>query len=198
MLNVKSWMDSTQLKMNPTKTEFIYFGNRPQLDKCKVERLKVTEDLIIRSSSIKYLGIYMDEHLSFKQHVTKKCQIVMHNYFKIRSIRHFLDTPTTACLCLSLCMSHLDYSNSMLYGLPETTISKMQRIQNMCAHLALRQSKRDSIIWCIRELHWLPTKQRIEFKILTLTHKCINKAGPKYLQDIMSPQQPKHNGLRSA
>ena len=89
MLKVKSWMDSMQLKMNPNKMEFIYFGNRPQLEKCKVERLRLAEDLIIRSSSIKYLGVHMDEHLSFKQHVTKKCQIAMHNYFKIRSIRHY-------------------------------------------------------------------------------------------------------------
>ena len=31
MLNIKSWMDSMHLKMNPNKTEFIYFGSRTQL-----------------------------------------------------------------------------------------------------------------------------------------------------------------------
>ena len=115
MLNVKSWMDSVWLKVNPTKMEFIYFSNKLQLDKCNVERLKVAEDLIIRSSSIKYLGVHMDEHLNFKQHVTKKCQTTMYNYFKIRSIRYFW-IPPTAHLCLSLCVSHLDYCNSVLYG----------------------------------------------------------------------------------
>ena len=138
MLNIKSWMDSMCLKMNPNKTEFIYFGSKPQLKKCSVESLKVSEDLILRSSSIRYLGVYMDEHLSFKQHIAKKCQAAMLNYFKIRSIRHLLDTPTTARLCLSLCISHLDYCNSVLYGLPNAMTSKYQRIQNMCAHLALR------------------------------------------------------------
>ena len=33
MLNVKSWMDAVRLKMNPTKTKFIYLGNRSQLHK---------------------------------------------------------------------------------------------------------------------------------------------------------------------
>ena len=33
MLNIKFWMDSMWLKMNPNKTEFIYFGNKPQLKK---------------------------------------------------------------------------------------------------------------------------------------------------------------------
>ena len=82
MLKIKSWMDSMCLKMNPNKTEFIYFGSKPQLKKCKVESLKVSEDLIPRANSIRYLGVYMDEHLSYKHHITKKCQAAMFNYFR--------------------------------------------------------------------------------------------------------------------
>ena len=54
MLNIKSWMDSMRLKMNPNKTEFIYFGSKPQLKKCKIGSLKVSEDLIPRADMIRY------------------------------------------------------------------------------------------------------------------------------------------------
>ena len=54
MLNIKSWMDSMHLKMNPNKTEFIYFGSKPQLKKCKAESLKVSDDLIPRTGTIRY------------------------------------------------------------------------------------------------------------------------------------------------
>ena len=140
----------------------------------------------------------MDGHLNYKLHVTKKCQAAMFNYFKIRSIRHLLDATTTARLCLSLCVSHLDYYNSVLYSLPDVTIHKLQRVQNMCARLALRRSKSDSITQCLKELHWLPICQRIAYKILTLTHKCINKSGPKYLQELITPKRQPRSGLRSA
>ena len=185
MLNIKSWIDSMHLKMNPNKTEFIYFGSKPQLKKCKVESLKVSDDLIPRAGMIRYLGVYMDAHLNYKHHVTKKCKAAMINYFKIKSIRPLLDVKTTARLCLSLCISHLDYCNSVLYGLPDTTLNRFQRIQNMCARLTLRRGRRESITECLKELHWLPIKQRIQYKILTLTHKCLNKIGPKYLQDLI-------------
>ena len=33
MLNIKKWMDQMQLKMNPSKTEYIYFGNIMQIKK---------------------------------------------------------------------------------------------------------------------------------------------------------------------
>ena len=71
------------LKMNPNKTEFIYFGSRPQLKKCRAESLRVSSDLIPRTDTIRYLGVYMDSHLSYKHHFTKKCQAAMFNYFKI-------------------------------------------------------------------------------------------------------------------
>ena len=123
MLSIKNWMDKMHPKMNPSKTEFIYFGNRVQLKKCLVDNLNITGDLILRSHTIKYLGAHLDENLNYKQHVNKKCQAAMLNYFKIRSIRCILDVPTTTRLCLSLCISHLDYCNSLLYGLPDSTLN---------------------------------------------------------------------------
>ena len=43
-----------------------------------------------------------------------------------------------------LCMSHPDYSNALLYVLPEKTIKRYQEIQNMCAKLVLGRSKYSS------------------------------------------------------
>ena len=172
MLRIKQWMDETRLKMNTAKTEFIYFGNQRQLDKCRADTIDVAGDLILRTDSIKYLGVQMDSNLNFKQHITQKCHSAMFNFLRIKSIRHLLDEDTTESLCLSLCISHLDYCNSLLYGLPDTSIAKLQRIQNMCARLVLRRSKYESATQALLYLHWLPVKQRIAFKILILIYKC--------------------------
>ena len=88
-------------------------------------------------------------------------------------------------LLLSLCVSHLDYCNSILYGLPDSTIGKLQCIQNMCAHLVLRRTKWDSVTACLAYLCWLPIKQWIKFKLGMLTYKPLHNQGPKYLQDLL-------------
>ena len=90
-----------------------------------------------------------------------------------------------------LCISHLDYSNAILYGIPNKTLNKFQRIQNMCAKLALARSKYHSLTESLKALHWLPIQLRIQFKILTVTHRCINNSAPKYLQELISDKEQK-------
>ena len=159
--------------MNPSKTEFIYFGNQVQINKYTVHDIRVSDDLIIRSSLIKYLGAWLGTNMSFKAYITKKCQVAMCNFQRIKSIQHLLDDKSCANLCISLCMTHLDYSNSILYGLPESSVAKKKRVQNVCAHLTLRKCKFESPTECMYKLHWLPVRLRIEYKILILTYKCL-------------------------
>ena len=119
------------------------------------------------------------------------------NYLHIRNIHQLLTDTACETLLLSLYISHLDYANALLYGLPAITINKFQRIQNMCAWLVLRRPKGSSITQCLKDLHWLPKHQRIEFKILTLTYKCLNKQAPEYLQNLLVEMPTRRSGLRS-
>ena len=67
----------------------------------------------------------------------------------------------------------------------------------MCAKLALRRRKYDSPTQCMTELHWLPVRQRIAFKILVLIYKCLHNATPEYLKDLTVTLTPTRSGLRS-
>ena len=59
-------MDAVKLKMNPEKTEFIYFGHKQQLNKCLINSIDVASDKIERTECIRYLGGFLDANLSFK------------------------------------------------------------------------------------------------------------------------------------
>ena len=133
LLSIKNWMDQTRLKMNPAKKEFIHFANARQLQKSTISSLNIAGNLILRSYIVRYLGVWMDSTLSFKTHVTKKCQAAMLNYIRIWSICHLLTQEATSSLLLSLCISHLDYCNSILYGLPDSTIKSFRKYKK-CVH----------------------------------------------------------------
>lgn len=89
--------------------------------------------------------------------------------------------------------------NSLLYGLPKI-ILKQNAVSTehlCCVRLTLRRGARDSITTYLKELHWLWIEQRIDYKILTLTHKCIHGVGTQYLQDLIVELHPNRQGLRS-
>ena len=63
--------------MNNGKTEFILFGSRSQLTKCTTEVVDVNGTEVLKSESICYLGVWLDQYMSPKSHITKKCTTAM-------------------------------------------------------------------------------------------------------------------------
>ncbi len=187
-LTINNWMNENTLKMNTSKTEFIMFGSRQQLDKCNIKQINIASDYIEVESCIRYLGAFLDETLTFKEHVKRKCRTAMLNYLKIKNIRKYLTKEATEIVVLSLVISHLDFCNVILYGISQSEIQKMQRIQNMCAKLVLNRGKFDSSKQSLYELHWLPVKARITFKILTFMFNCSIGNAPPYLTEFLSDQ----------
>ena len=109
----------------------------------------------------------------------------MKSILKIKNIRKYLTQSAAEILVLSTVVSHLDYCNSILAGLPRSEISRMQRVQNITAKLVLGKSKFHSSSECLQELHWLPINKWIQFKVLILVFKCLDCAGPLYLRKLL-------------
>ena len=119
--------------MNDNKTEFTYFGGPRQLEKCIINQINVNGEMVPRSHISRYLEAYLDSTLNFKEHIKTKCKAAMLNLLKIKVTRKFLARKASSRAVIALVMSHLDYTNSILVGLPKACINLLQRVQNMVA-----------------------------------------------------------------
>ena len=87
--------------------------------------------------------------------------------------------------------------NSTYFGLPNLQINRIQKVLNAAARIIARQRLSDHITRTLQQLHWLPVKQRIVLKVLTLTFKALSGECPAYLADLINVQQTRRTGLRS-
>ena len=81
----------------------------------------------------------------------------------------------------------VDHCNSLLYGLPDYLIQRLQYVMNAAAKVITCKRKFDHVTPLLIELHWLPVRQRIVFKILLYTFKALHGATPTYLTELVSP-----------
>ncbi|XP_064183365.1 uncharacterized protein LOC135250705 isoform X2 [Anguilla rostrata] len=193
--DIQSWMVRHHLKLNPGKTELIYIPalNSPLSDLS----ISLGNTILTPSPSTRNLGVVMDNRLSLTEHisaVTRSCRFFLYN---IRRIRPFLTTYSTQLLVQAVVLSRLDYCNSLLAGLPASSIRPLQLIQNAAARLVFNLPRHSHVTPLLTTLHWLPVMARIKFKTLVLAFKAARGSAPPYLRQLIRPYTPARP-LRSA
>jgi len=99
------------------------------------------------------------------------CYDILHQLGRIRRSepRTFLQT-----LISSLVFSQLDFSNATLSGISGHLVQRLQSMMNAAARMIRRRA---SVTFSPlrRQLHWLNTRERIDYKLAVLVCKCLHQ-----------------------
>ena len=115
----------------------------------------------------------------------------------LRHIRKYIDCDSAKSVACALVGARIDYCNSILHGTSQCNIDKLQRLQNSLARAVVGSGRTEPVTPILARLHWLPIKDRIQYKIALLTHKVLTNNQPEYLADLIHYYQPQRQ-LRSA
>jgi len=97
------------------------------------------------------------------------------------------------CLCFhanvyALDVSRIDYCNAILAAVHDLYLLQLQRVLNAVARLIAREQKYDSISATLQDaLHWLPIRQRVEFKLSVVVFNTLHNLAPGYLSTVCQP-----------
>ena len=184
------------LKVN-TKTEFLVIGSRQQLTKIKIDSIRVGSTEIQKVSSVRNLGAWFDTSMTMTTHIGKACSKGFFGLYKIKQIRKFLSEKATASLIHAFVTSHLDYCNSLLYGVPKCQIDRLQKVLNAAARVTQQVPRYSHVTPALKSLHWLPIGFRVKFKIALLVFKALKGMAPPYLSRMLQPKPKSRYSLRS-
>ena len=191
LTDIYTWMSQNKLKLNADKTEVLVLGTPKQRAKISVPSISVNGEIVkILNIPIGNLGSVFDPSMNMAAHVSKAVKSANYHLRNIGRIRKYLTAESTKGAVISLVTSRFDYCNGLLCGIPEELICKLQRVQNNAARVITLTKKYDHITPVLKELHWLPVRKRIEFKILLLAYKCLHGTAPSYLREMLKEYVP--------
>ena len=108
----------------------------------------------------------------------------------LRKIRKFLNSNTCNKLVQATMHYWFDYCTSLLYGTSEQNLNILLIFQNSAAWLIMNLQFYAHATEPRRQLHWLPIRQRLLFKILPFSFELLHSEVPVYLCELIQSYNP--------
>ena len=183
---ISEWMNDHFLQLNQDKTKILVIAPPSLKREIRIGGMFLDAKCIRFVDSAKNLGVILDAELSFDKQINKVAKSCFNSIRKLSSIKHFLSSAHLKSLVCSFIFSQIDYCNSLYYGLNQTSIKKLQHVQNSAARLVKKKELTLSLEEIFIKFHWLKVPERILYKLLLFVHKCIYQKAPESLCKLVN------------
>ena len=191
-------MTNNYLKLNGDKTEIMEFHS-PYTSSKLTETFTLENCEIIPSIKAKNLGFMFDENLNLNDQINNVSKTCYTNLRNLNRIGSKLSKELKTQLVHSCIHSIIDNANSTYLGMSNNMITKLQKIQNAAVWFIFNlkgKERYQSLTPFLKELHFLPVRYRILYKISLLVYKCLNNLAPQYLCKLIKLRESKRYSVR--
>ena len=196
---ISEWMSSNRLKLNPTKTEFLWAATNRRQHLIDNSPISVTSADIVPSTCVKLLGVYIDSDLSMTSQINRTISSCFFQLRQIRAIRRNLPVDATKSLVNAFVVSRLDYCNGLYANLHMNQLNRLQSVLHAAARLIFGTSKFSHITPLIRDhLHWLRIPERINYKLCLMVFKALQGMAPSYITELCQLASTAEHDTRSS
>ena len=179
---INSWLSASRLRLNPAKTEVVWLGSGQQINQVDVS------DILILSSSVKVV-----ESAQAWRHYRQSAVAVVTRCCAL-PVRILPLAAATSTLSVTTSRSHKGTSTGVYFMSPgvlqlpavrsdDKLMRQVQSVQNAAARLITGAKRCKHITPILRQLHWLPVRRRVEFKMASLVYQVLSSKVPGYLAD---------------
>ena len=136
---VAKWIECNKLILNHSKTKTMLFGSRQNLAKSPNFCIQLHGKILEKVRKFSYLGVFLDETLSWKDHIEYVSSKVSRWLGLLSQIRACLTLEASKQVYNSLVQPLFDYADAAWGEISEGCCKKLQRLQNRAARIILRR-----------------------------------------------------------
>ena len=187
------WFHANKLSLNLNKTNFIFFQPKgTKKDNINVS-LKVNDSTISRVDVVKFLGVYIDQNLTFDKHAKYVCSKLSKNLYMMRSVKNILSKS-------SLKLLYYSYIHScMVYGLniwgpliAKSNLKRIRTIQKKALRTITHAKFNASTNAICKSLSILLVDELIEMELTNVSYRFVNKSLPKSVMQLFQANSYHH------
>ena len=142
-------------------------------------------DAINQVDSVKYLGVVIDDRLTWQHQLVQIQKVVQGKLAILRRLSNYLPCSLLENIHLSCIQPNLDYADTVWNICGVNGIRSTQKLQNYAARIICKNFDFVNVRGeeLVNTLGWQPLVKRRNFHTAVLMYKCINNLAPDYLCD---------------
>ena len=186
------WLQRNGLRLNTSKTKSMLLHSRRKVCDSTLE-LCVEGSQVDQVRSIKFLGVTINDTLTWSDHISTVCTKVSRNINLLRRLSWFLPRSLLLLFLKSYILPSFDYCDVVWSGCSKSEAYRLETLLNYACRTVLRRRKGSSASVARRELGLSTLASRRKFHLSLIMFKCMSSKSPAYLSELFSSPSSHYN-----
>ena len=183
MTALNSWFSANKMTLNTDKSTFTIFKSSRKFIPNLPNEIKFLGHEIKRTPYIKFLGITLDENLSWNHHIDDVCRKLKSFFHIFYNIREYLSKKEIQSIYYALVYSRIKYGINVYGQAGSTKIDKIQTLQNQLLKVLSNKNYRHPTEKLHKEFELLLVEDLAKQELLTFVHNYFSNSLPPVFED---------------
>ena len=176
MKNLATWLNANKISLNVQKTELVIFKNIRKILE-KPIKIKLSGKRLYPTNNVRYLGIKIDENLTWKQHIDYTITKLNRANALLYKIRNFVKPKALRSVYFAIFESHLNYAN-LVWGQNPNATQRIFTMQKKAVRIISFQKMNSHTSTLFKEYNILKFHDKIEIDNIIFINKSLNNVLP--------------------
>jgi hypothetical protein len=189
------WFLANKLSLNIDKTCYTVFSSNSVYDVSFVMNLTIGGKIIKRVSSCKYLGVFIDEKLSWDVHIDSIYKKLVKFTSIFYKVRHLLPPLCLTNLYYAFIYPHIIFGVEVYANTHKCKLDKLSKLNNKLMRIILSKKICTPVAELHKLMNVLPISDLHEMRLMLFVHKCIyhRESLPEIFHDYFTSMHSVHS-----